>query len=410
MKKRVLSLLLALSLCFGMTAYAFEVDGVDYPTADELNVETEVGNGSVLIFWDAPREIEVPIVDHYVFCRNYETDETIYYYPNFGETIAQFSGLPNSMEYDVSVVYVYETGYEIEAGAFVMPLDGIAPELMAPESVAFFENGVLTVEWIYPGDITDVAYYCIDIVSEDDIKSVDYYVDDPADYKYTFDDLPYDTFTVLICAVDHYGNTSDYAVIEFPESEPVETPAWPFTDVDENHPSFDAINFVYLSGLMAGTGDGTTFSPDMNLSRAMVARILHTTVGNPEAAPSNFDDVKRDFWYTQAIDWASAYRVISGNGKGQFMPNQDVTHEQLAVMLYHFAKAAGMDVTSVEPTDLAATYYDGKTTSTWAKTAVEWACTVGVLTDDGYGNLLPTTPATRAEVAEAVLAFMMYYA
>lgn len=412
MKKRLLSLLLALCLCFGMTAHAFVVDGIDYPEAGDLNVETQAGDRHVRILWDAPREIEVPVVEHYVYCRDENPENTLYYYPNPGETVAEFVGLTNGVEYDVSVVYLYETGFEIEAGAFVIPLDGNAPELMAPEAAAVVEDGVLTVSWIYPGDVKDVACYRIDIISDEEIQSVDIYVDDPADYTYTFDSLPYDTFTILLCAVDHYGNTGDYAVLQISEdalTDPPSEPAvWPFTDVDESHPNFEAINFVYSAGLMLGTGDGSTFAPDVNLSRAMVARILHTLVGNPGANPSHFTDVKRSFWYTEAIDWASNYKIISGNGKGQFLPNNDVTREQLAVMLYHFARATGFDVADVAAADLAA-YYDGQSVSSWAKTAVQWACAAGVLVDDGYGNLLPTEPATRAEVAEALLSFVMFY-
>lgn len=412
MKKRFLSLMLAVCLCFGMTAHAFVVDGIDYPEAGSLNLETQVGNGSVTIFWEPPREIEVPIVEHYAYVRNYDTDFELQYIPVSGECVCEFTGLKNNVEYDAGVVYIYETGFEIEAGAFIIPLDGIPPELMAPEAWATFENGVLTVSWVYAGDVRDVACFRIDVVSEEEIQSADVYADDPANYTHTFDSISSDTFTVLVCAVDHYGNTGDYAVMEIPEPAPTEEPddpaVWPFTDVDKNHPNYDAINFVYNAGLMNGTNDGSTFSPDMNLSRAMVARILHTLVGNPSAKPSDFTDVKRNFWYTEAIDWASNYKIISGNGQGQFMPNNDVTHEQLAVMLYHFARATGFDVENTAPADLTA-YYDGQLVSSWAKTAVQWACATGVLTDDGYGNLLPTEPATRAEVAEALLAFVLFY-
>ena len=411
MTKRLLSLLLAICLCFGMTAYAFEVDGIDYPSAGTLNVETQVGNGSVVIFWEDPPEIEVPIVDHYAYVRNYDTDFEVQYIPNEGEYAAEFTGLENGVEYDAGVVYVYETGFEIEAGAYVIPLDGVAPELVLPEAVAVYEDGALTVNWIYPGDTSDVAYFLMEIIGDEESTSVDYYSDDPDLYSYTFAPVPYDSFIILLYAVDHYGNHSEPAVIEFSEDTVADSPAepdvWPFTDVDESHPNYIAIDFVYRNGLMAGTSD-TTFAPATNLSRAMVARILHTLVGNPSAEPSGFTDVKRNFWYTEAIDWASTYKIISGNGSGQFMPNQDVTREQLAVMLYHFARATGFDVAGVAPADLAV-YYDGQLVSSWAKTAVQWACTTGVLVDDGYGNLLPTEPATRAEVAESLLAFVLYY-
>lgn len=412
MKKRFLSLLLAVCLCFGMTAHAFEVDGVDYPTADELNLEYAILDGSIFLSWDAPQEIEVPIAEYYAYCRESENFEsTIYYYPNPGETVAEFSGLQKNVEYEAGVTYVYESDYEMEAGVFFYP---VLPLTAPVVTGSVIEDGTLTISWEQPADLDRIFYYVLEFYGETDSFTLNLYSSMLDDLEYTLDtteDLKKELYTVYLYAVDYNDIQSDIAVIEIDNREDAEsdTPAvWPFTDVDESHPDFEAISFVYLSGLMAGTGDGTTFAPDMNLSRAMVARILHTLVGNPEATPSSFTDVKRNFWYTEAIDWASQYKIISGNGTGQFMPNDNVTREQLAVMLYHFARATGFDVSVGEDTNVLS-YYDALDISNWAMSAVQWACGTGVLEDDGYGNLFPTEPATRAEVAESLLAFVMYY-
>lgn len=409
MKKRILSLLLVLSLCFGMTAYAFEVDGVDYPTADELNFEYEVFDGGISFSWDAPREIEVPITEYYAYCRESNNSENIIYYDLApGETACEFTGLQENVEYDAGVNYIYESGYELEAGAYFY---AVAP-LTAPSVIgSVIEDGKLTISWEQLADQYRVAGYRLIFWSENDSFTIDLDAD-TTEYSMNISELKKEYYNVYFYAVGYNNQQSETITIEVDNREDIYDSGeneWPFIDVDVTHKSYEAIAFAYISGLMAGTSDNT-FEPDTNLSRAMVARILHTMVGNPEAAASNFDDVKRNFWYTQAIDWASGYKIISGNGKGQFMPNDDVTHEQLAVMLYHFARATGLNVTDVEPIDLATSYYDGNTTSSWAKTAVQWACATGVLTDDGYSNLLPIAPATRAEVAEAILAFMMYYA
>ncbi|MBR6709529.1 MAG: S-layer homology domain-containing protein, partial [Clostridia bacterium] len=360
MKKRLLSLLLAVCLCFGMTAHAFVVDGIDYPEAGELNVETQVGNGSVLIFWEPPREIEVPIVEHYAYVRNYDTDFEVQCIPNEGEYVAEFTGLENGVEYDVGVVYNYETGYGLEAGAYVIPHTPLTAPVVKG---AVIENGKLTISWDQPADLDRIFYYVLEFYGENDSFTLNLYSSMLDDLEYTLDtteDLQKELYTVYLYAVDYNDIQSDIAVIEIDNREDTEsdTPAvWPFTDVDESHPDYEAINFVYSAGLMLGTGDSSTFAPNTNLSRAMVARILHTIVGNPAATPSSFTDVKRNFWYTEAIDWASNYKIISGNGQGQFYPGQDVTREQLAVMLYHFARATGFDVSVGENTNVLS-YYD----------------------------------------------------
>lgn len=410
MKKRILSLVLALCLCFGMTAYAFEVDGIDYPEAGSLNFETQIDDGYVFISWDAPREIEVPITDHYIYCRNHAADEETIYVPNPGETFYEFSGLENGTEYDIGVVYVYETEFEIDAGAYVTPNKPLTAPVVKG---AVIENGKLTISWDQPADRDRIVSYILEFYGENDSFMLDLYAYIMDELEYTLDtttELQKELYTVYLYAMDYNDVMSDIAVIEVDNraSAPEKPKAWPFTDVNDKHENYEAIKFVYSAGLMLGTGDGSTFAPEMSLSRAMVARILHTIVDNPTAAPSNFTDVARNFWYTEAIDWASTYKIISGYGDGRFGPNDNVTREQLAVMLYHFARSAGFDVASVEKADLMS-YYDGQTVSGWAMSAVQWACSVGALTDDGMGNLFPTTAATRAEVAEALLAFVKYY-
>ena len=121
---------------------------------------------------------------------------------------------------------------------------------------------------------------------------------------------------------------------------------------------------------------------------------------------SNFSDVPRGFWYTKAIDWASANGVVSGDGKGNFFPNQDVTREQLAVMLYQYAKSKSCDVDLGD----ALTQPDRGTVSFWAAEAMQWAVSNGILVENGIGYLAATDAATRLDVAEAFMAFVNLYA
>lgn len=133
-----------------------------------------------------------------------------------------------------------------------------------------------------------------------------------------------ETAEVIAAAVDEPAVTQP--TVE-PEDAADSRP--PFSDVSERDDCYDAVAFVYRNGLMIGVGDGTYFAPDTALSRAMVARMLYTLEEHPMAVASGFTDVARDFWYTGAIDWATAAGVISGYGNSAFGPNDDVTREQL---------------------------------------------------------------------------------
>ncbi len=180
--------------------------------------------------------------------------------------------------------------------------------------------------------------------------------------------------------------------------------ALPFDDVDADDEAYDAIKFVYENGLMVGVGDGSKFAPESALSRAMVAQILYIYSGKPAAVPVDFADVLKNFWYTDAISWAASNGVYAGYGNGMFGPNDNVTREQLAVVLYGYAKSKNMDVSAGADTNILS-YLDASEISNWAFEALQWACAEKLLIDDN-GALNPTDPASRAEVAQAIMMLM----
>ena len=180
----------------------------------------------------------------------------------------------------------------------------------------------------------------------------------------------------------------------------------PFTDVSKDDPYYDAAAFMFETGLMVGVGDGTQFAPEMPLNRAMIVQILYRYEGEPAAAASAFADVARNFWYTDAIDWAAQAEVIAGYGNGLFGPNDVLTREQLAVMLYQYAAGCGWDVESGEALDAP----DVHTVSFWAQDAVQWAVQNGVLTENAAGSLAVAAPASRADVAQAFMTLVLRYA
>lgn len=172
-----------------------------------------------------------------------------------------------------------------------------------------------------------------------------------------------------------------------------------FRDVDAGAWYGNAVNYVAANGLMSGVGDGL-FVPNTNLSRAMLAQILYNHAGRPAAdGASAFTDVPAGMWYTNAVAWATAQGVVSGYGSGLFGPNDNITREQLAVMLYRYAGSPAAEGS-------LGSFADAGKVSAYAQNALIWATTNGVMSGKGGGNLDPAGMATRAEVAQMLYNYL----
>ena len=177
----------------------------------------------------------------------------------------------------------------------------------------------------------------------------------------------------------------------------------PFTDVKADDWFYEAVKYVYDNKLMDGTSS-TTFAPLMTTNRAMIVTILWRQAGSPVVNYAmNFTDVEDGVWYTEAVRWAAAEGVVKGYSDTVFAPNDTVTREQLAVILYRYAEYKEYDVS--DKGDLT-TFADGANTSSWATEAMEWAVGSGLLTGKDGGKLDPTGTATRAEVATILMRFV----
>lgn len=162
-----------------------------------------------------------------------------------------------------------------------------------------------------------------------------------------------------------------------------------------NHWAKDAVNFVVERGLFQGTSE-TTFSPNGDMTRSMVVTVLHRLENTPSSNASNiFLDVPGNTWYTDAVVWANAHGIVQGNGSS-FLPNDPVTREQLATILFRYMKEEGKNTS--QRSDLAS-FSDRAKVSSWAQEAMEWAVATGLITGKGGGILDPGGKATRAEVA-----------
>ncbi len=113
-------------------------------------------------------------------------------------------------------------------------------------------------------------------------------------------------------------------------------------------------------------------------------------------------------WYEKAVAWAASNGIVGGVGGGLFDPNAEITREQMAVILYQYAKLAGLDVSVGEDTNILS-YNDALSISDYAYPALQWACGAGIIGGDDLGNLNPQGKATRAEAAAILQRFMEEY-
>ena len=177
----------------------------------------------------------------------------------------------------------------------------------------------------------------------------------------------------------------------------------PFVDVAENDWFYDSVRYVYDNGLMEGTS-ATTFAPTLTTTRGMVATILWRVEGEVQVDHiMSYPDVEPNTWYTEAVRWATAEGIMEGYGDGRFGPNDSITREQLATILYRYAKYKGYDVSASD--DLSA-FVDADQTGDWAVDAVKWAVGSGLLNGKDGGRLDPQGVASRAEVATMLMRFM----
>ncbi len=163
----------------------------------------------------------------------------------------------------------------------------------------------------------------------------------------------------------------------------------------------DAVDYVVEHGIMTGTS-ATTFEPNTTLSRAMVAQILYNLEGQPTVTgESTFTDVS-GHWAANAIAWAQETGVVSGYGNNTFRPNQAVTREELAQMLYNYAAHMGYDLTAAG--NLTA-FPDGSKVSDWAQTAMSWANGNQLINGFEDDTLRPGGDSTRAQAASILMNF-----
>ena len=157
------------------------------------------------------------------------------------------------------------------------------------------------------------------------------------------------------------------------------------------------VKYVFEKGLMNGVGDGSMFAPLMNTSRGMIVTILWRMEGQPVPMTANtFKDVEKGAYYEQAVAWAAEKGIVNGYGD-TFGPNDNITREQFATILFRYAQYKGYDVSVGEDTNILS-YADAFSVSEYAIPAMQWACGAGLINGNG-DQLMPTGVASRAQAA-----------
>lgn len=179
-----------------------------------------------------------------------------------------------------------------------------------------------------------------------------------------------------------------------------------FTDVEgPKHWTHKGIDFAVTHGLFSGMS-ATTFKPDTAMTRAMLVTVLWRYAGEPIEGTNSFTDVPNGTWYTAAVTWAAHNGVVAGVGNNKFNPDGKITREQMAAILYRYAKSNGIDTS--KRTNLSSFPDSGKI-SGYAKEALQWAVAEGLVngsTEGGITYLQPQGNATRAQVAAILMRFI----
>lgn len=174
-----------------------------------------------------------------------------------------------------------------------------------------------------------------------------------------------------------------------------------FNDI-QNHWAKDSIEKIVALGIMNGVGN-EQFAPDLNTSRAMLVTVLYRLEKEPNMTISSFMDVPSDAYYAKAVAWAEQNGIVDGIGGNQFAPNQDITREQLAAILYRYAKYKGMDVSGRADLD---GFADRTNVGAWALDAMRWAVSSKLIGGRSATELAPDGKATRAEVATILVRWL----
>lgn len=207
----------------------------------------------------------------------------------------------------------------------------------------------------------------------------------------------------IICSEG--GDEPDNPDIPLPPVTPTPTPTpeLPFDDVKPGDWFYNDVVYVYEKGIMDGV-DNRVFSPNTTLNRAMFVTMLYRVAGEPAVSKTaDFSDVPGDTWFSDSVAWASSQGIVDGFDDDLFGPYNSLTREQLATILYRYAKWSGRS--TYAPTDALTGFADADKVSSYALDAMRWAVYTGLMQGSENG-LEPQSSASRAQVAAIIHRFL----
>ena len=344
-----------------------------------------------------------------------------------GDTVTVTATPDDGYELD-KITYTYitadgetETVDITDAMSFEMPASDVTVTVTFKEKSASGGGGNSSGSTSTPHDVNieDPENGIVDASRDEAVENAIVNITVTPDDGYEVDDVTVtDKYGNEIPVTDNGDGTYSFLMpdsdvnvnVTFKESEggsgsdtETDCPSAGFTDFDPNAWYHESVDYAVANGLMKGMSP-TTFEPNTATTRAMIVTMLWRLEGEPVVNAANpFDDVADGVWYTDAIIWAAENGIVEGYGNGKFGPNDDITREQLATIMYRYAKYKGYDVSA--SADLSG-YTDVDKIGSWALDAMKWANAEGLIKGRTETTLVPQGKATRAETAAIFMRFI----
>ena len=208
--------------------------------------------------------------------------------------------------------------------------------------------------------------------------------------------------------MEETDNNLRNALLQFysTDVEYLQNQANPFADIAESDWFYDDVLHSFFGGLIKGTSNDT-FSPDTTISRGQIITILYRLDGEKNLPDSSevlpFPDVSNS-WHSDAVHWATHEGIINGYNNGKFSPNDPVTREQIAVILWRYAKYAGYEMSTGKTMNMFS-FDDASDISEFAIAPMQWAYGHSIINGTSSTTLSPQGYATRAQFAAIICRF-----
>ncbi len=338
------------------------------------------------------------------FVTDGKKDITVYRYHD-GEAAAMTKGgIGERYEVDDGVITIYTQKFSTYAIAYndqsTTPTPTPTPDTGSTSRSGSGGLSSYTVRFETNGgsDVTSQRISQNGVVKEPTAPTKDgytfagWYTDNALTTEYDFTSKVTSSFTLYA-----KWNENKTEATPAPTDEPQPTAkSMPFTDVNTGDWFYNDVQYVYENGLMNGVSD-TEFAPNETITRGMFVTILYRMNGEPSIGTSTFADVPSDAYYANAVAWANANGIVKGYSDTEYAPDDAVTREQAAAILFRYATYKGESPTGAWAIRLD--YPDLAEISDWAIEGVMFCTMKDVMAGRDSGEFDPQSDITRAEGA-----------